>query len=262
MNLRPRNECNAGRFLAAGRSGHTMSEGGSVSQQKRAAAHAAVAEVADGMVVGLGTGSTAAFAVEAIGQRQLSIRGVPTSRLTEGAARAAGIDLIEPAEAADIDLAIDGVDEIDGQLRAIKGGGGAMLREKIVAAAARRMVAIADSSKRVDRLGARPVPVETLSFGLAATARQLEALGAVVTRRRSDGGGWFVTDQGNAILDCAFGPLDDPDALAGRIDAVPGALGHGLFTTEIDALYLGQDDGSVQRFERTPPTHEGKGATE
>jgi ribose 5-phosphate isomerase A len=239
-----------------------ISEGGSVSQQKRAAAQAAVAEIADGMIVGLGTGSTAAFALEAIAPLGLRIRGVPTSRSTEAAARAAGIDLTELADVAHVDLAIDGVDEVDSQLRAIKGGGGAMLREKIVAAAARRMVAVADASKRVERLGARPVPVETLPFGIAATARQLEALGAVVTRRRGADGGWFVTDQGNAILDCAFGPLDDPEALAERIDAVPGALGHGLFMTEIDALYLGQDDGSVQRFERTPSTHNGKGATE
>jgi ribose 5-phosphate isomerase A len=238
-----------------------VSEGASVTQQKRAAAQAAVAEIADGMVVGLGTGSTAALALEAIASRApAGLRGVPTSRATEDAARSAGIDVVDLSDAPQVDLAIDGVDEIDGQLRAIKGAGGAMLREKIVAAAAVRMVAIADASKRVERLGGRPVPVETLPFGIAATARHLEALGAVVTRRRGAGGGWFVTDQGNAVLDCAFAPLDDPEKLAERIDAVPGALGHGLFLTEIDALYLGRPDGSVQRSERALSDNE-KGAT-
>jgi len=236
------------------------SEGASVTQQKRAAARAAVAEIADGMVVGLGTGSTAALALDAIASLGTTrIRGVPTSRVTEAAARAAGIDVTDLGEIDGVDIAIDGVDEIDGQLRAIKGAGGAMLREKIVAAAAHRMVAIADASKRVDRLGGKPVPVETLPFGLAATARQLEALGASVTRRRATDGDWFVTDQGNAVLDCAFGPLDDPERLAERIDAVPGALGHGLFLTEIDALYLGRPDGGVGRFERAPSPHDEKG---
>jgi ribose 5-phosphate isomerase A len=241
------------------------SDGASPSQQKRAAARAAVAEIEDGMIVGLGTGSTAALALDAIASldpTERRIRGVPTSRATEQAALALGIELTDLSEQARLDLAIDGVDEIDPSLRAIKGGGGAMLREKIVASAAARMVAIADASKQVDRLGGRPVPVETLPFGIAATARELEQLGAVVTRRRSADGGWFVTDQGNAVLDCAFGPLDDPETLAARIEAVPGALGHGLFLTEIDALYLGRADGGVARIERTMPTlPDKKGAT-
>jgi len=238
------------------------SEGTGVTQEKCAAARAAVAEIADGMVVGLGTGSTAALALDAIARRGSRIQGVPTSLATAQAAGAAGIEIMDLAETAHVDLAIDGVDEIDDRLRAIKGAGGAMLREKIVAAAADRMIAIADTSKRVDRLGGRPVPVEALPFGIAATTQRLEELGAVVTRRRNIDGEWFATDQGNAVLDCAFGPLDDPETLAARIDAVPGALGHGLFLTEIDALYLGHEDGSVQRFERTPPRDNGKGATE
>jgi ribose 5-phosphate isomerase A len=236
------------------------SAGVSVTEQKRAAARAAVGELADGMVVGLGTGSTAAFALEAIASRGGRLRGVPTSRATEAAASTAGIDITDLSAETRVDLAIDGVDEIDGQLRAIKGGGGAMLREKIVAAAARRMIAIADESKQVDRLGGRPVPVEALPFGVAATAARLEALGATVTRRRGAGGDWFVTDQGNAVLDCAFGPLEDPAALAARIEAIPGALGHGLFLTEIDALYVGRADGGVERIERAPPSPSEEGA--
>jgi ribose 5-phosphate isomerase A len=132
---------------------------------KRAAAIAAVAEVADGMLVGLGTGTTAAFAIEALGLRVregLACRAVATSERTTGLARVAGIPLLDLTDIAEIDLCIDGVDEIDAGLRAIKGAGGAMLREKIVASAARRMVAIADQSKAVVNLGARPVPIELL----------------------------------------------------------------------------------------------------
>lgn len=217
-----------------------------IDDDKRAAAEAAVAEVADGMLVGLGTGSTAAFAIAALGRRVgagLRISAVATSRATEAAARVAGIAVVDFAAVAAIDLAIDGVDEIDAQCFAIKGAGGAMLREKTVASAARRMVAIADGSKRVDAIGRAAVPVEVLPFARASVVARLERLGAAVTVRAG------LSDNANLIADCRFATLDDPIALATAIAAIPGALGHGLFLDEIDAAYIAHE-GVVARVER------------
>lgn len=209
---------------------------------KRAAALAAIEEVRAGMIVGLGTGSTAAFAITALGERQLDIRAVATSLASAAAARDAGIALIDlPAR---IDLTIDGADEIDLQLRAIKGAGGAMLREKIVAAASTRMIVIADGSKRVGAIGAAPIPVEVLPFAEAFVAARLAALGAEVALRTG-----FVTDQGNVVLDCRFPPAVDHARLAVEISAIPGALGHGLFLTEVSATYIAEA-GVVTRLER------------
>lgn len=212
---------------------------------KRLAALAAVMEVRPGMIVGLGTGSTAAFAIAAIGERVrggLAIRAVATSLATEAHARALGIPLIDlPAR---IDLTIDGADEIDGQLRAIKGAGGAMLREKIVAAASDRMIVIADGSKRVAAIGAAKIPVEALPFAVDFVAARLAGLGGAPVLRPD-----FVTDQGNRILDCAFSHEIDHDALAAEIAAIPGTLGHGLFLKEVDAAYIATG-GGVTRLER------------
>ncbi len=212
---------------------------------KRLAALAAVAEVRPGMIVGLGTGSTAAFAIAALGVKVcagLAIRAVATSLATETAARAAGIALIDlPAR---IDLAIDGADEIDGELRAVKGAGGAMLREKVVAAAATRMIVIADGSKRVAAIGAATIPVEVLPFAAAFVAARLESLGGAPVLRAG-----FVSDQGNAILDCRFLRGVDHARLAAEIAAIPGALGHGLFLDEVDAAYIATA-GVVTRLER------------
>lgn len=219
---------------------------------KRAAALAAVAEVRDGMTIGLGTGSTAAFAIVAIGERVangLVIRAVATSDRTAAAAMATGIAVIDLPASGMIDLCIDGVDEIDPALRAIKGAGGAMLREKVVAAAATRMIAIADATKRVDRLGARPVPIEALALARPLIERQVIALGGEPRLRITPAGDPVHTDQGNPILDCAFATIDDPAKLAAALAAIPGVLGHGLFVDEIDALYLGTEAG-VARSER------------
>ncbi len=223
-------------------------------EQKRAAAEAAVAEVRDGMIVGLGTGTTAAFAIAALGERcraGLTIRAVATSFATEAAARAAGIAIGDFADLAAVDLCIDGVDEIDGGLRAIKGGGGAMLREKIVAASAARMIAVADASKPVERLGAAPVPVEILPFARGFVAAAVARLGGRPVLR-SSAGAPFRSDQGNWILDCAFPRIADPAALATRLSTIPGALGHGLFLDEIDELYLGTDAGVLKSDRRLP----------
>ncbi len=223
-----------------------------LERQKHDAATAAVAEVAAGMLVGLGTGSTAAHAIAALGRRVaggLAIRAVATSERTAVAARAAGIQVVDFADVATVDLAIDGVDEIDPELRAIKGGGGAMLREKIVAHAARRMIAVADMTKPVARLGAHPMPAEVLPFARASVARRIAQAGGEPVPRPDASGALFRTDQGNVVLDCRFGPIADPGALAERLSRIPGLLGHGLFVTEIDALYVATGHG-VERRER------------
>lgn len=222
---------------------------------KRLAARAAVEEIGAGMVVGLGTGSTAAHAIALIGERVrdgLAITAVGTSIATEAAARAAGIPILDFAGIAHVDLTIDGADEIDAGFRAIKGGGGAMVREKIVAAASRRMVVIADGSKRVARLGAAPVPVEPLPFAVAFVHATLESMGASVSLRMAESQA-FRSDNGNPILDARFpGGAEEPTVLARRLDAIPGIVGHGLFIAEIDATYIAAD-GVVTRLER-PPT--------
>lgn len=212
---------------------------------KRLAALAAVAEIRPGMIVGLGTGSTAAFAIEALGEQVrvgLQIKAVATSLATEASAHAAGIALI--AMPARIDLTIDGADEIDDALSAVKGAGGAMLREKVVAAASDRMIVIADGSKRVAAIGAAKIPVEVLPFAQAFVADRLANLGGAPTLRAG-----FISDQGNPILDCHFPADINHVALAAAIDAIPGALGHGLFLSEVDAAYIATD-GVVTRLER------------
>ena len=220
---------------------------------KRAAAEAAVELVQDGMVVGLGTGSTAAFAVEALARRHrqgLRFVGLPTSERTAAQAAAAGIPLTSFAEHRQVDLTIDGADEVErGTLNLIKGLGGALLREKIVAAASRRLAIIVDGAKLVDRLGTRaPVPVEVVAFGLEATRAALEALGASARLRRSPAGEPFVTDGGNRILDCSFGPIADPARLEERIGRVVGVVESGLFIGRADPVFVA-DAAGVHRLD-------------
>jgi ribose 5-phosphate isomerase A len=220
---------------------------------KRAAAEAAVDLVQDGMVVGLGTGSTAAFAVEALARRRrqgLDFVGIPTSERTAAQARAAGIPLTSFAEHRQIDLTIDGADEVErGTLNLIKGLGGALLREKIVAAASRRLVIIIDGTKLVNRLGTHvPVPVEVVTFGLDATQARLEVLGASARLRLSPAGAPFVTDGGNRILDCRFGPIADPARLEQRIKRVVGVIESGLFISRADPVFVA-DEAGVHRLD-------------
>ena len=217
-----------------------------IDDDKRLAAEAALDEVRDGMLVGVGTGSTVAFLIEALGKRVragLRIEAVATSVASARAATAAGIAVRDFADVARVDVTIDGADEIDQRLYAIKGAGGALLREKIVAAASDRMVVIADGSKRVACVGAAKLPVEVLPFARGFVSARLAAMGAEVRLRAGD------TDNGNLILDARFGNMADPRALAAAIDAVPGALGHGLFLDEVDAAYVA-DGGRVVRIER------------
>jgi ribose 5-phosphate isomerase A len=218
---------------------------------KRIAAEAAVAEIEAGMLIGLGTGSTARFAIDAVGRLVrdgLAIRAVATSDASERQARALGIEMLDFAAVERVDLTIDGADEIDDRCRAIKGAGGAMLREKTVAAASRRMIVIADGSKQVARLGGVPVPVEILPFACASV---LAALGGEPVLRLADGKP-YRTDNGNWIADVRY-DLADPAAIARHLDAIPGVLGHGLFLDEVDAAYLACRS-VVTRLERIAPS--------
>ena len=219
---------------------------------KQKAAEAAVAEIKSDMLVGLGTGSTAAFAIAALGQRVregLRVTAVGTSLATEAAARAAGITMLDFADVAHTDLVIDGADEIDSAFRAIKGGGGAMLREKIVAASATRMICIVDAGKPVAMLGTRPLPIEVLPFARNFVSGAVRSLGGEPIIRTKADGFPLLSDQANLLIDCHFGPITEPDTLALELTAVPGMLGHGLFLTEIDALFIGRDEG-IERLER------------
>ena len=220
---------------------------------KRAAAEEAIKLVEDGMVVGLGTGSTAAFAVEALARRHrqgLHFLGIATSERTAAQAKAAGIPLTSFAEHRQIDLTIDGADEVErGTLNLIKGLGGALLREKIVAAASRHLVIIVDGSKLVDRLGAHaPVPVEVVAFGLEATRASLEVLGASARLRLGAAGEPFVTDSGNRIIDCRFAPISDPARLEERIRRVVGVVESGLFIGRADPVFVA-DAAGVHRLD-------------
>jgi ribose 5-phosphate isomerase A len=216
---------------------------------KREAARAAVRLIAPGMVVGLGFGSTALWAIREIGAALASgalreIVGVPCAEGSAVLARELHIPLVSLDDVAQIDLTIDGADEVDPQLNLIKGGGGALLREKMVAQASRREVIIVDESKLSPALGTTfAVPVEAVAFGLGATARFLERLGARAVLRRTASGEPFRTDQGNQIFDCSFGPIADPGALAASLERRAGIVEHGLFLGLATDLFVADKDG-------------------
>jgi len=219
-----------------------------MDQFKKAAAEAAVTQVKDGMIVGLGTGSTAAYAVEALGKRVragLRIQGIPTSEHTAKQASTVGITLTTLAEQTHVDITIDGADEVElGTLNLIKGHGGALLREKIVASASTRLVIIVDESKLVDRLGSHfAVPVEVVPFGWQTVAKKLEALGARVSLRTTDGFSTFVTDSEHYILDCNFGPIAAPAALNDELNRIVGLVEHGLFLEMTSEVFVGGPGG-------------------
>lgn len=204
--------------------------------------------VEDGMCVGLGTGTTARWLVERLGVRVrdegLRVRCVPTSRRTEEQARSLGIPLVTLGEAGELDLAIDGADEIGPGLALIKGGGGALLREKLVAAAARRFVVIADRSKRVEVLGRFPLPVEVVQFGWELTARRVSGVVGVESLLRRDSAGEpFVTDNGNFILDCRCGEIPDPAQMERGLKSLTGVVESGLFVGMAHLAILANDEG-------------------
>ena len=224
----------------------------STENWKRQAAERAVAYVENGMTLGLGTGSTAAHFVALIGERVkggMKLTCVPTSEATRLQAEQLGIALSTLDSTPFLDLTVDGADELDGQLRLIKGGGGALLREKIVAMASERMVVIADASKQVPVLGRFPLPVEVVRFGLTATSNMVGVMAAEVgcegeiALRVGRDGQPFMTDSGNYILDCAFGQIDEPEALDEALKVVPGVVEHGLFLGIADAAIVAGPEG-------------------
>ena len=229
-----------------------------VDDYKVQAARAAIDLVKPGMKLGLGTGSTAYHFVEAVGElvrNGLEVLCVPTSEATRSHAEKLRIPLSSLDETPQLDLTVDGADEIDDQLRLIKGGGGALLREKIVATASDRMVVIADESKLSETLGSHPLPVEVVRFGLRATTRLIEALAAEagcegeVRLRPGQGDLPFITDQGNLIVDCAFHTIPEPEVLAFALKRVPGVVEHGLFLGLADVAIVA-GSGGVQVIRR------------
>ena len=219
-------------------------------QEKQAAAREAVQLVESGNVVGLGSGSTATYAIRFLAERVrdgLKIIGVPTSQRTKQLAEQLGIPLATLDERQQIDIAIDGADEIDPQLNLIKGGGGALLREKVIASASSRFIVVADSAKQVARLGKFPLPVEVIPFAQALIRSRIAALGAQVSLRGYAYGNPYVTDEGHHILDCTFGAIVDPPALAARLHAIPGVVEHGLFVGMAEMALIGKN-GEVIRL--------------
>jgi ribose 5-phosphate isomerase A len=200
--------------------------------EKEAAARSSLRFVKDGHVVGLGTGSTAAYFIQLLGEKVkngLQIRGIPSSNRSREQAASLGIPLTTLDECQQIDVTVDGADEVDPQLRLIKGGGGALLHEKIVASATKQLVIVVDASKRVPVLGKFPLPVEVVKFAKALVKKRIEALGAQVELRRTVDDRPFLTDENNYILDCHFGQIPDADGLARRLSDMPGIVEHGLF---------------------------------
>ena len=225
-----------------------------VEQMKQKAALRALEEVKDGMKVGLGTGSTARYLVDGLGAKiaegLLDVVCVPTSEATREQAESLNIKLAELDELKRLDLTIDGADELDAELRLVKGGGGALLREKIVAAASDRMIVIADDTKKVDTLGAFDLPVEVNMFAHATAAAAISAAlaatghqGAVNLR---GGGTPFITDGGHYIYDCALGVISDAEALSQALLNVPGVVEHGLFLGYATAAVLAGDEGLIE----------------
>jgi ribose 5-phosphate isomerase A len=218
-------------------------------QEKETAARAAVELVRDGQIVGLGTGSTAGYAIRFLGERVragLQIKGISTSVRTKEMAASLAIPLTTLEEFQQINITIDGADEIDPEIRLIKGGGGALLREKIVASVTQQFVVIADSSKQVASLGKFPVPVEIIPFAQTLVAKRIESLGASVRVREYGYGKPFVTDEGHHILDCCFGVISDAESLAKELDHMPGVVEHGLFIGMASVALIGKGDRVIE----------------
>jgi ribose 5-phosphate isomerase A len=220
---------------------------------KRQAAARALELVEPGMLLGLGTGSTAAAFVELLGLRcrreGMDLRCVATSERTRALAERCGITITDFKDIASLDLTVDGADEIDPKLNLIKGGGGALLREKIVAMASNRVCIIADQTKLVSQLGAFPLPVEIVEFGLTATLAMIEAAAegagcaGRITIRHDENAAPFRTDSGNLVVDCSFGAIPDAEALASLLEIIPGVVEHGLFLGIADEAFLARPEG-------------------
>jgi ribose 5-phosphate isomerase A len=238
-----------------------------LADEKQAAARAALKYVRSGMRLGLGSGSTSHCFIRLLGEQarsgELRVSGIATSKDSERLARECGIPLIEPARALQLDLGVDGADEIGPDLELIKGGGGALLREKVVERACRYFLVIADSSKIVQRLGAFPLPVEVIPFSLPWVLDELEVLGGKPVQRMCDPQTPYFTDQQNYIVDCHFGGITDPRWLASKLETTPGIAEHGLFIdyakaalvadgSEVMVLRRGQGVRPISQFETLP----------
>ena len=226
---------------------------------KEKAGRRAAEFVEDGMIVGLGTGSTAVFTIKALGERVaqgLNIRAIPTSNASAELASNLDIELVTLADCPAIDLTIDGADEVDPQLDLIKGLGGALLREKVVAMASSRQIIIIDPSKKVDRLGTKaPLPVEVVPFALAFVQNQLADEGLeIVPRRQYNATELFITDNGNHILDCYFPHgIDLAASLESRLNNIPGVVENGLFIGLAQTVIIGMENGDTKIIERPKP---------
>ena len=218
---------------------------------KRLAAEKAVELIRDGMTVGLGSGSTASYAIQKIGERVrqgLNIRAVATSHKTEKLARELSIPVYDPADVETIDIALDGADQVDTKANLIKGGGGSLLREKIIAFASKRFHVMVDQSKLVEHLGNMSLPVEIVPFGAALTIKHLRLLGSDPVIRQSRGER-FITDNGNLIADCRFQRIDEPAWLDVKIKMIPGVIETGLFSNKIiTSVFVGTSNGEVREI--------------
>ncbi len=216
---------------------------------KQLAAEKAVTFLEDGMTIGLGTGSTAYWAIEKIGEKVKNegwkVKAIATSLRSEEQARGLGIPILDFSTIRSIDITIDGADEVDGRLQLIKGGGGALLREKIVATNSKQMIVVADESKWVSILGKFPLPVEVVHFGWERTFDKLQLLGCMA-KRRMNGTEPYLTDNGNFIVDCAFEHIHDAPALHESVNAITGVVDNGLFIRIASKLVLGFDSGETR----------------
>lgn len=219
---------------------------------KKIVAHKAIELVQEEMTVGLGTGSTAYWAIQNLGQRVrqgLNIKAVPTSIESERLAKKLGIPLAVLSEINEVDITIDGADEISHNLDLIKGGGGALLREKLVASISKQLVIIADETKWIRNLGAFPLPVEIVPFGWEITQKQIAKLGCAPKLRLTEGK-TFITDNGNYILDCKFNEIKSPKKLGINLNLLPGVVENGLFVDMADIVYIAANTGSVNVYKR------------
>ncbi|SEB55378.1 ribose-5-phosphate isomerase RpiA [Paenibacillus sp. GP183] len=219
---------------------------------KQIAGQQAASYVEDGMRIGLGTGSTAYWAIHAIADRVkqgLKIEAIPTSKGTEKLALELGIPLTDFSRVQNLDLTIDGADEVDAKLQLIKGGGGALFREKLVAAASDQLIIVVDETKEVDVLGAFHLPVEIAVFAWETTVRRISGIGCT-PRLRQKAGQAYVTDNGNYILDCPFGSIMDPAGLSHQLDAIIGVVEHGLFVNMADRVVIGTSGGEARVREK------------
>ena len=221
-----------------------------VEQAKKNAALEAVGHIREGFIVGLGSGSTAAYAIEAMGERikreRLCLRGVPTSYQAFMLAVKHGIPITTLEEHAKLDVTIDGADQIDDELNLIKGMGGALLREKVVASASKMNIIIADQTKKVNVLGENhhPVPIEAIPFATSPVMRRIQEIGGKPWLRESAGKlGPVITDNGNVIIDADFGLIPKPAELERELNGVPGLVEHGLFVKTVDIVYVGKHSG-------------------